>query len=60
MSAAEFSMDAYSEQTGWNVESQLKIALEYIDDNCDPNEFDEYLYERAQEEKLDEGDEEDE
>jgi len=60
MSAAEMAMDVYSEQTGWSIEFQLKIALEYIDDNCDSNEFDEYLYERAQEEELNEGNEEDE
>jgi hypothetical protein len=48
--AAQQIMDEWAAQQGWNVDSQLALALEYIDRQGDDAAFADFLAQAAEQE----------
>jgi thioredoxin-like negative regulator of GroEL len=51
------SMENYADKCGWNVETQLELALQYIANQGSDDAFDDFLQEIADEECQDDSDE---
>lgn len=45
-------LEEYAERMGWNEDSQLEILCDYIENQQNPDAFDDYLSRRADEENL--------
>ena len=51
------SMENYADKCGWNVETQLELALQYIANQGSDDAFDDFLQVIADEECQDDSDE---
>jgi hypothetical protein len=47
MSDARFLIDEFGEHQNWDLETRLNILCEYIDNQCDPNCFLDFLQQQS-------------
>ncbi len=45
--SADSILEKYAERCGWGTEAQLAIVLEYIENQGDPDGFDDFLAQQA-------------